>query len=108
MAGGKKAAQTNISKYGKNFYIDIGRKGGQNGHTGGFASNPELASRAGAMGGRKSKRGKALKEQLDKHADDIIGMRNNGASIRQIALQYKVAGCTIKRWLENYGKEFVK
>lgn len=34
----------------------IGRKGGRNGHTGGFAANPALARIAGAKGGRKSKR----------------------------------------------------
>lgn len=60
-AGGKKAAETNRKKYGDEFYINIGRKGGQNGHTGGFASNPELAKIAGAKGGRVSKRGKAKK-----------------------------------------------
>lgn len=34
----------------------IGSKGGQNGHTGGFAANPELARTAGAKGGRISRR----------------------------------------------------
>ena len=57
--GGKKAAITNKKKYGRNFYVENGRKGGQNGHTGGFAANPELAKIAGAKGGRKSKRGPA-------------------------------------------------
>ena len=60
-AGGRKATATNKSKYGKDFYAEIGRKGGQNGHTGGFAANPELAKIAGAKGGRISKRGKAKK-----------------------------------------------
>lgn len=58
-AGGRKAAITNKKKYGQDFYANIGRKGGTNGHTGGFASNPELAKIAGAKGGRKSKRGPA-------------------------------------------------
>ena len=58
-AGGRKAAITNREKYGDDFYANIGRKGGTNGHTGGFASNPELAKIAGAKGGRKSKRGPA-------------------------------------------------
>ena len=58
-AGGQKAAQTNIKKHGKDFYKRIGKKGGQNGHTGGFASNPELAKIAGRKGGKKSKRGAA-------------------------------------------------
>lgn len=34
----------------------IGSKGGRNGHTGGFASNPALARIAGAKGGRISRR----------------------------------------------------
>lgn len=41
--GGQKAAATNKGKYGRDFYAEIGRKGGRNGHTGGFAANPELA-----------------------------------------------------------------
>lgn len=60
--GGKKAAMTNKAKYGHSFYAEIGRKGGKNGHTGGFAANRELASIAGAKGGRISKRGKAKKQ----------------------------------------------
>ena len=61
-AGALKAAQTNKIKYGHDFYAEIGRKGGRNGHTGGFAANPELAKIAGAKGGRKSKRGPAKKK----------------------------------------------
>ena len=56
--GGKKAAQKNLAK-DPNFYAKIGRKGGQNGHTGGFAANPQLARITGAKGGRISRRGKA-------------------------------------------------
>lgn len=61
-AGGLKAAETNKRLRGENFYREIGSKGGKNGHTGGFAANPELARLAGAKGGRKSKRGKAIKK----------------------------------------------
>ena len=60
-AGGMKAAATNKAKYGKEFYARIGKKGGQNGHTGGFAANPALARVAGAKGGRISRRGPAKK-----------------------------------------------
>lgn len=56
LSGGRKAAQTNKEKYGADFYREIGRKGGQNGHSGGFAANRELARIAGAKGGRISKR----------------------------------------------------
>lgn len=55
--GGLKAAATNRKRYGRNFYAVIGHRGGINGHAGGFATNPELARRAGAIGGRRSKRG---------------------------------------------------
>ena len=50
-AGGLKAAQKNLQK-DPSFYAKIGAKGGRNGHTGGFAANPELARIAGAKGGR--------------------------------------------------------
>lgn len=65
-AGGKKAAATNLERHGKNFYREIGRMGGRNGHTGGFASNPELAKIAGAKGGRISKRTAGGKTRSDK------------------------------------------
>lgn len=65
-AGGKKAAATNLERHGKDFYREIGAKGGRNGHTGGFASNPELAKIAGAKGGRISKRTAGGKTRSDK------------------------------------------
>lgn len=64
--GGRKAAATNKKKYGKEFYSNIGRKGGKNGHTGGFAhegvgkdglTGPERAKLAGQKGGVISRRG---------------------------------------------------
>lgn len=56
-AGGKKAAEKNLAR-DPEFYARIGRKGGQNGTTGGFAANPDLARIAGAKGGRISRRRK--------------------------------------------------
>ena len=61
-AGGQKAAATNKTKHGSDFYAKIGAKGGRNGRTGGFAANPELARIAGAKGGRISRRKKAVVE----------------------------------------------
>lgn len=63
-SGGFKTRETNYKTHGRDFYREIGRKGGQNGHTGGFASNPELAKTAGAKGGRISKRGKSKKMKI--------------------------------------------
>lgn len=59
LAGGKKAAATNMLRHGEDFYRRIGAKGGANGHTGGFAANPELAKIAGRKGGKISRRGPA-------------------------------------------------
>lgn len=75
--GGRKAHKTKLQKYGKDFYMNIGRKGGKNGHTGGFASDKigrdgltgyERASVAGKKGGKISKRGPAKRFSADKIA----------------------------------------
>ena len=54
--GGKKAAKKNLERYGADFYVKNGRKGGRNGTTGGFAANLELAKIAGKKGGKLSSR----------------------------------------------------
>lgn len=63
--GGRKAAATIKLKWGDDFYANIGRKGGRNGNTGGFASEvvgadgltgPERARVAGSKGGKISRR----------------------------------------------------
>ncbi len=65
--GGAKAATTNRTKYGNDFYARIGQMGGKLGRTGGFASNSvgkdgltgrQRAAQAGAAGGRISRRTK--------------------------------------------------
>lgn len=67
-AGGLKTAITNKTKYGEDFYISIGRKGGLNGHGNkGFAiddrtvidklqTKPKRPKWAGAIGGKVSRR----------------------------------------------------
>lgn len=62
--GGLRAAETNKSKYGADFYAKIGAEGGKKSNPEapkGFAANRELARKAGAKGGSISKRGKASK-----------------------------------------------
>ena len=54
--GGLKARETNLRVYGPDFYRRIGRKGGHNGHTGGFAKSHAWASLCGQKGGRISRR----------------------------------------------------
>ncbi|MBP7834758.1 hypothetical protein KA025_01595 [Candidatus Saccharibacteria bacterium] len=65
--GGKLAAKTNKKRYGRNFYAEIGAKGGKNSNTGGFAHSllcdcdysedlHKKAQCAGSRGGKVSKR----------------------------------------------------
>lgn len=56
VAGGKRAAVTNKTRYGMNFYGVIGAVGGRAGNTGGFYNNKELAAMAGSKGGKASRR----------------------------------------------------
>lgn len=57
--GGLKAASTNKTRYGKEFYARIGAIGGKKTGLKGFALDRERARRAGQIGGRISRRGKS-------------------------------------------------
>lgn len=71
--GGLKAAKKNTER-DPDFYRRIGRIGGRNGTTGGFASykvgkdgltGPQRARKAGSAGGTKSRRGAAKKIEVE-------------------------------------------
>lgn len=82
--GGRKAAAKNLAN-DPNFYSKIGRKGGENGNTGGFASpekgndgftGKERARIAGRVGGMTSRRGKpAIKLTRNERKEAIGDMR---------------------------------
>lgn len=59
--GAAKARETMYKKHGKDFYKRIGALGGKHCGMKGFALNPELARKAGAKGGKISKRGVSKK-----------------------------------------------
>ena len=61
--GGMKAAATNKAKHGASFYATIGAKGGRKTGMKGFALNRELAAKAGAIGGKKSRRGRVARKE---------------------------------------------
>ena len=78
-----KAKKANLEKYGPDFYKRIGAKGGANGkgpgYKGGFASNEvgedgltgkQRAKLAGAVGGKRSRRGPA-KDDIEK-AEEVL------------------------------------
>ena len=85
--GGRKAARTNKRLYGEDFYKWVGRKGGYNGTTGGFAANPALARVAGRKGGRLSRRMSSMdiNEKIDLYRNYIYRKYDNGSTIDEIA-----------------------
>ena len=66
-AGGLKARETNLKLHGNDFYKRIGSMGGKAGDPSkkGFASSIERAKKAGAKGGKISKRGPAKKHKAE-------------------------------------------
>lgn len=97
--GGLKASKTNRERYGEDYYKEMGRKGGMNGHKGGFASNHELARMAGAKGGRNSHRSSGLQKKLDDVFKIYIELEfEKGSSIHYIAKRIGVSDQTIKRF----------
>lgn len=76
--GGERARDTNFKKYGDNYYRGLGAIGGRaTGVKKGFASNPALASMAGAKGGRISRRGKSVNDRVNDeitYRDPFAGM----------------------------------
>lgn len=72
-AGGKAAAETNIKRYGEDFYKEIGAKGGKKKVKKGFAVSGK-AKEAGRLGGLRSRRGPSNnKEAKKKHFWEVIG-----------------------------------
>ena len=61
--GGRKAAATNKKRHGKDFYANIGRKGGSKSRPESrwWSLHPELAQKAGHKGGTISRRGPSKK-----------------------------------------------
>ena len=112
--GGSKARETNRAKYGSDYYAQIGRIGGHNGHAGGFAANPELAKEAGRLGGLRSKRPKGIKrsraaEQRDielKIAEFKAAMRRKHGKL--ITKDETKVCIEALRLLEKYGYERTK
>lgn len=65
VAGGLKTKKTIIERHGSDWYKKIGKIGGKACVPKGFAANPELAKRAGSIGGKRSSR-KGIKNGMGK------------------------------------------
>ncbi len=58
-SGGRKARDTNKTRYGDTFYKRIGAAGGKISRGGAFSISKEFASEMGRIGGKVSRRNKA-------------------------------------------------
>lgn len=113
-AATNKWKETMLKKYGSPeavhaFMQGIGEKGGRNGHTGGFASNPELARIAGAKGGSISRRGPKI--EVDKHRATVVQMLADGKAATNIAeetgLPYGVASRLVREVRRELAKDYL-
>lgn len=68
-----KLVKTLKSRYGEDYFRNMGRKGGLAKVPKGFAANPELARIAGCRGGRISKR--KVSNGRDNQQDNQLGER---------------------------------
>lgn len=86
-AGGLKTKAKVIARFGKDYYRQMGRIGGRNGTTGGFAcldtgadglTGPERARVAGARGGKISRRGPArpIIRSTHESSTDVCGRKH--------------------------------
>lgn len=109
--GGRKAAKTNVERYGADFYQRIGRMGGAQGrgvgYKGGFASDivgtdgltgRQRAKLAGAKGGKMSRRGETVSGRLDEYRETILEHMQGGESMKSLAEELGCSYSSLRRW----------
>lgn len=83
--GGKKAAKTNLARHGKDFYVNIGRKGGKvSTPTGGFGygdNGSKFGRKGGKIGGRIGKRNYTI---IDRTPELIIYQHNKTKELLEV------------------------
>lgn len=102
----KKFRATLEKRYGgpegvREMYRRIGRKGGTNGNTGGFAANPGLAKKAGEKGGRMSKRTRNNATKIKENRSQILDMYWHNIPMTQIADQLDIPYHSLRYWIKN-------
>ena len=99
-SGGIKTAKTNRKIYGKNFYKEIGAKGGKVKGLKGFALNRELARKAGAKGGAKSVRNNTT--ATAKNVYKILELHEKGMVASDIAKKLKLTPVCVRYHIRKY------
>lgn len=102
--GGRKAAATNKTRHGDDFYKRIGARGGRNSTTGGFYANREMAREAGAKGGHKSRRDEA-KRWWENNEAHIKELEESGLTTSEIAYELSVPTQRVYYCKRLYGGE---
>lgn len=107
-AAAAKWRKTMRKKYGTDDAVrsvlqQIGRIGGERGHTGGFYANPAKARVAGSLGGRISRRGggSVLEQKVKPQAREIEKLYSEGYSIPQIAKKLDLSYGVLLRWAKE-------
>ncbi len=103
--GGIKTAKTNKKLYGKNFYKEIGAKGGKAKGLKGFALNKELARTAGAKGGAKSVRSNTI--VTAKNVYKILELHEKGMMASDIAKKLKLTPVCVRYHIRKH-EDFAK
>lgn len=105
--GGLKAAQTNKTRYGENYYAALGalggRKGREDGVIKGFARmTPEQRSEAGRKGGKNGRRGAKISDDVKKELCKDIA---NGMTLKDASIKYGVSLYTVRNALDALDDE---
>lgn len=83
----------------------MGRLGGLAGkgpdYKGGFASNPALASVAGAKGGRTSRRNKNIQLKIKNNEEEIIKLLELGVPMSRIAETFEISDHSLRYWVRK-------
>lgn len=105
--------ETMLKKYGGNSGLrakmqSIGRAGGQQSRGGGFTNNPALAAKAGAIGGRKSKRGRGgtIATKIEPQAEKIKELYRQGLSVPQISEELDISYNILLKWVKAEVPEY--
>lgn len=105
--------ETMLKKYGGDSGLRIkmqmmGIIGGQRSRGGGFTHNPALAAKAGAIGGRKSKRGEGgmVTAKIEPQAEKIKELYRQGLSVPQISEKLDISYNTLLKWFKTEVPEY--
>lgn len=106
--GGLKARDTNIKKYGKQFYAKIGAEGGRAGGGHAFAHGKADPHKAGTLGGSISRRNGKLSEERVKEIKSLLTTRDDIVALHEDEEAEKDLLITDKGWFQYIPKDEIE